>query len=773
MDDVSLQLLDGHASATKRRCNHNLDLQGKRITLRGAGAGNTILDCGRGAAETTLDSPIASRGLVFVSGEDRDTVVEDLTIRHCRGSWHPNSYAATSVDDLRHAGILQNVGGGASNYIGGAVVMRNSGPTLRSVVIATSRANHGGAITMIGAAVDGIRPLLSNVSVSGTIANFEGGALFRDSTCFDWIGGTISGCQSWHGGSAMRLHHGCGSGSKGSVLENLVIEGNTNHAASLGGGALWIRGTSSPVTIRGVNFRNNVDDNVNPTRRARDIFITETSNYPGSVNLINNLHLASLSPSPPVMQVINSCDEVQHGYRGIVPGETATRTYLQGSDHMGTETRCAFVPTGGLKNLHLAAGNPLEFPVEGWNVVARREWQDGIDFVRTWEEYVAVVFFVLFLLDFSRHLLDLTCVVVVVFFSSASRSHRYKNGFGDLVTAFWMGNDRLAKWTERASQQLRVSFCTLDDRMSPVDVPIDADGTSDFSNWPSENDLVATVEGDGSVRVVRQGGSTIPLGSEQTYDGRTKRSASYNAACRCVTVSVDKAVSICQSGSTVCDASHTSPCKPKDVLANTMTFAQCQAECARINMVVPFSNAGIAKSLDTGCNFNEMERWVSSSSLGSGSYCLKVTTGDNTGTLDLYVHDGRVWQKELTGSHSEQNKVILEKCYPLPFVDVNVQNPTTDGWTGSILIKHKFDSHYTPMWCLTCGETLTKTDVLFADGNIETSSATSTCIDRARCKIVPPTSFGSYGFLHVIDLSAKINRAPVVECGWTLSVDKQ
>ena len=194
----------------------------------------------------------------------------------------------------------------------------------------------------------------------------------------------------------MRLNQGCGSGSKGIVLENLVIEGNTNHAAGYGGGALWIRGTSSPVTIRGVNFRNNVDDNVNPARRARDIFITETSNYPGSVNLINNLHLASSSPSPPVMQVINSCDEVQHGYRGIVPGETLTRTYLQGSGYMGKETRCAFIPKGGLKNLHLAANNPLEYLVEGWNVIARRQWQDSVDFARTWEEYVVLFSFVLF-----------------------------------------------------------------------------------------------------------------------------------------------------------------------------------------------------------------------------------------------------------------------------------------------------------------------------------------------------------------------------------------
>jgi hypothetical protein len=41
--------------------------------------------------------------------------------------------------------------------------------------------------------------------------------------------------------------------------------------------------------------------------------------------------------------------------------------------------------------------------------------------------------------------------------------------------------------------------------MSPVDVSIDADGTSDFSKWLSEVDLTPTMESDGSVRVVRSG----------------------------------------------------------------------------------------------------------------------------------------------------------------------------------------------------------------------------------------------------------------------------
>ena len=128
-------------------------------------------------------------------------------------------------------------------------------------------------------------------------------------------------------------------------------------------------------------------------------------------------------------------------------------------------------------------------------------------------------------------------------------------------------------------------------------------------------------------------GSTIPAGNKQTYDGRTERSAAHKAACRCVTLSVDKAVSICQSGtcidesSKICDSSYgcsggdlgcdtgKCACKPKNVDVwdeNTITFVQCQAECARVNMVIPFSNEGIAKSKGTGCGIDIMEMWVSS-----------------------------------------------------------------------------------------------------------------------------------------------------------------
>ena len=73
LDDLSLQLLDGHAGATRRRCNHNLDFQGKKIRLLGAGKEKTVIDCGGVGTEL---SAVSKRGLIFVSGEGRDTIGE-------------------------------------------------------------------------------------------------------------------------------------------------------------------------------------------------------------------------------------------------------------------------------------------------------------------------------------------------------------------------------------------------------------------------------------------------------------------------------------------------------------------------------------------------------------------------------------------------------------------------------------------------------------------------------------------------------------------------
>ena len=112
--------------------------------------------------------------------------------------------------------------------------------------------------------------------------------------------------------------------------------------------------------------------------------------------------------------------------------------------------------------------NPLQFQVEGWNVIGKRQWQDGNGFDKTWDEY--------------------------------------KQGFGTLSTAFWTGNKYVNKWTDTAARnhQLRVQFCTLNDRLSKqrIDIAVDQD-FADVNKWTADADLSRTMIGT-TVEVTKQ-----------------------------------------------------------------------------------------------------------------------------------------------------------------------------------------------------------------------------------------------------------------------------
>jgi hypothetical protein len=458
LDDVSIQLADGHAGATGRHCNHNLNFMGKKITLRGESKETTVIDCGR---DGTTMTNVADRGLIFVSDEGRDTVVEKLTIMNCRSATYSQS-AGGYTSDLREAGAKTNVGQFGANMFGSAIVIRNSGPTIRDVNLIKHRGQYGGAITMQGGSGNGLRPLLANVKIMETSAASYGGGMVARSICFDWIGGGIISTTSVAGGSGFRILNGCGA--DGNILvKNLIVRDNTNTNRHYGASAFWIHYVTSTTMIRNVVFSNNEDS------RVRDI-ILQVFNH-NSVHLINNVHVPPAKGSlsygiPPVVKVLMSCDEVADGHRGLINGDNVPKTYwlqhpLDGNQIV--ETRCSFIPKGGLTNLHLARTDPLNLEVEGWNVIARRQWQDGNGFDKTWNEY--------------------------------------KNGFGDLNTAFWTGNDQVSKWTQNKEHALRVDFCTVADNFGNAKIEIEVE--QDFSKWSIESGASRQVHSDGSVTYTR------------------------------------------------------------------------------------------------------------------------------------------------------------------------------------------------------------------------------------------------------------------------------
>ena len=92
---------------------------------------------------------------------------------------------------------------------------------------------------------------------------------------------------------------------------------------------------------------------------------------------------SSFAGIPPVIKVLASCDEVSHGHRGFIDGEITPKTYWLRNPSNGdqmVQTRCSFMPKGGMTKLHLARTDPLNLELEGWNVIARRQWQDGNGF---------------------------------------------------------------------------------------------------------------------------------------------------------------------------------------------------------------------------------------------------------------------------------------------------------------------------------------------------------------------------------------------------------
>ena len=89
--------------------------------------------------------------------------------------------------------------------------------------------------------------------------------------------------------------------------------------------------------------------------------------------------------------------------------------------------------------------DPLNFKVDGWNVIARRQWQDGNGFDKNWDEY------------------------------SEGFSTPNKKGF-------WLGNKYVSKWTNARNYAMRVNVATIDQRCNKVELKI-------YENSPGQHSL--------------------------------------------------------------------------------------------------------------------------------------------------------------------------------------------------------------------------------------------------------------------------------------------
>lgn len=133
--------------------NKDLDFQGKKVVLRGAGPGASIIDCAG-----TSGSP--SRGFRFDNAaENRSVVVEGLTIK--------NGYAPADGPGARPEG-------------GAVIIMNGASPIFRNCRFESSHgARNGGAVAIEA----GSNPLFDNcVFVGNSVGTDWGGAIYLGST---------------------------------------------------------------------------------------------------------------------------------------------------------------------------------------------------------------------------------------------------------------------------------------------------------------------------------------------------------------------------------------------------------------------------------------------------------------------------------------------------------------------------------------------------------------------------------------------------------------
>ena len=338
IDDWILQLEDGHAGATLRRCNFNLDFQNKSISLIGDSQDTSIINCGFSNNDNVWPNE-PHRGLIFVSGETRDTVVEQLTVSGCASSkTSPSPHTTEEPDVLRNAG-LKVTSSEASDGIGGGIIIRSSAPTLKNIHLLDNKAGKGGGVSIVGSKLfdesirNQRRGLFKDVSATKNHALLAGGVIHSYQTCgLEWIGGNIMDSHAEYGGSFAVIDYTmfCNGGlSKYQQLNftmNVVPERTEEHQGDgapplprldwkMGDGVFWFPDVSNKpnyVEISDCTFHRNNQGNI-----ARDIFVS-FNHRDSSIVMINNMHVAddALSSIPAVVVVFNSCDEGKILYFG-------------------------------------------------------------------------------------------------------------------------------------------------------------------------------------------------------------------------------------------------------------------------------------------------------------------------------------------------------------------------------------------------------------------------------------------------------------------------
>merc|ERR1712048_1162864 len=117
-------------------------------------------------------------------------------------------------------------------------------------------------------------------------------------------------------------------------------------------------------------------------------------------------------------------------------------------------------------------------------------------------------------------------------------------------------------------------------------------------------------------------------------------------------------------------------------------------------------------------------------------YCLKITTSSQGGgTLDVRVNAGSGLVQEATGLNAH-GATVLDKCYTTEVSILELQNPTTDGWVGSVEYSTNGGAAYTFLTCTNCGVG-SSSESIIVDGNANGAGVYPTeCLNGDACSFV-------------------------------------
>ena len=106
---------------------------------------------------------------------------------------------------------------------------------------------------------------------------------------------------------------------------------------------------------------------------------------------------------------------------------------------------------------------------------------------------------------------------------------------------------------------------------------------------------------------------------------------------------------------------------------------------------------------------------------------------------DVAVDTGSGFTSMASGTRWALGATVLATCYNAPVTGLQLRNPTTNAWTGSVEYSEDVGSTYSPLECSTCSVSgLTYSIVV--DGNGDGANQASTqCLNGATCTLVTPS----------------------------------